>query len=80
VAKYYAVPTWYTKAALSCYVEQKYYTDAPIYYTTTYATPSYNTAAAKYYTEEAACYTTTYAAWYTTSRNLSIILLQTTTI
>jgi hypothetical protein len=62
VAKYYAVPTWYTKAALSCYVEQKYYTDAPIYYTTAYATPSYNTAAPKYYTEEAAYYTTTYAA------------------
>ncbi|EFX88033.1 hypothetical protein DAPPUDRAFT_234700 [Daphnia pulex] len=53
-AKYYAVPTCYTKAALSCYVEQLYYTDVPIYYTTTYATPSYNTAAPKYYTEEAA--------------------------
>jgi hypothetical protein len=36
-AKYYAVPTCYIKAALSCYVEQKYYT-APFYYTTTYAT------------------------------------------
>jgi hypothetical protein len=34
-AKYYAVPTCNTKAALSCYVEQKYYTDAPVYYTTT---------------------------------------------
>ncbi|EFX62410.1 hypothetical protein DAPPUDRAFT_336986 [Daphnia pulex] len=52
--KYYAVPTCYTKAALSCYVEQNYYTDAPVYDTTTYATPSYNTAAPKYYTEEAA--------------------------
>ncbi|XP_046444886.1 uncharacterized protein LOC124194650 [Daphnia pulex] len=51
-AKYYAVPTYYTEAALSCYVEQKYYTDAPVYYTTTCSTPSYNTAAPKYYTEE----------------------------
>jgi hypothetical protein len=68
-ANYYAVPTYIPEAALSYYVEQKYYTDAPIYYTTTYATPSYNTAAAKYYTEEVVCYTTTYAAWYTTSRN-----------
>ncbi|EFX83542.1 hypothetical protein DAPPUDRAFT_238569 [Daphnia pulex] len=58
----FAVLTCYPKAALSCYVEQKYYTDAPIYYTTTYATPSYNTEAPKYYTEEAAYYTTTYAA------------------
>jgi hypothetical protein len=62
VAKYYAVPTYYTEAVLSCYVEQRYYTDAPVHYTTTYATPSYNTAAPKYYTEEAANYTTTYAA------------------
>ncbi|EFX84800.1 hypothetical protein DAPPUDRAFT_314326 [Daphnia pulex] len=75
-AKYYAVPTYNREAALSCYVEQKYYTNAPVrytttyakpqppvYYTTTYATPSYNTAAPKYYTEEAACYTTTYAAY-----------------
>ncbi len=68
-ANYYAVPTYNPEAALSYYVEQKYYTDAPIYYTTTYATPRYNTAAAKYYTEEVVCYTTTYAAWYTTSRN-----------
>jgi hypothetical protein len=59
-AKYYAVPTSYTKAALSCYVEQQYYTDVPIYYTTTYATPSYNTAAPKYYTEEAAHYCLVY--------------------
>ncbi|EFX83487.1 hypothetical protein DAPPUDRAFT_240075 [Daphnia pulex] len=29
----------YTKVALSCYVEQQYYTDAPVQYTTTYATP-----------------------------------------
>ncbi|XP_046442700.1 uncharacterized protein LOC124193087 [Daphnia pulex] len=72
-AKDYAVTTCHTKAALSCYVELKYYTDAPVYYTTTYATPSYNTAAAKYYTEGAAYYTTTYAAWYSTLRNLSII-------
>jgi hypothetical protein len=50
------------KAAVTCYVEQNYYTDAPVYYTTTYTTPSYNTAALKYYTEEAAYYTTTYAA------------------
>jgi hypothetical protein len=62
VAKYYAVPTCYTKVALSCYVEQKYYADDPVYYTTTYATPSYNTAAPRYYTEEVAYYTTTYAA------------------
>ncbi|EFX86279.1 hypothetical protein DAPPUDRAFT_98195 [Daphnia pulex] len=55
-ANYYAVLTYNPEAALSYYVEQKYYTDAPIYYTTTYATPSYNTAVAKYYTEEAACY------------------------
>ncbi len=79
-AKYYAVPTSHTKAALSCYVELKHYNDAPVYYTTTYAAPSYNTAAPKYYTEEAAYYTTTYAAWYTASRNLSITLLQTITI
>jgi hypothetical protein len=78
-AKYYAVPTCYTEAALSCYVELKHYTDAPVYYTTTYATPSYNSAAPKYYTEEVAYYTTTYAAWYTTSRDLSITLLQSTT-
>ncbi|EFX89592.1 hypothetical protein DAPPUDRAFT_310473 [Daphnia pulex] len=77
--KYYAVPTCYTKAAVSCYVEQNYYTDAPVYYTTTYATPSYNTAAPKYYTEEAAYYTTTYAASFTTSMKLSIALLETTT-
>ena len=38
-AKYYDVPTYYTEAALSCHVEQKYYTDAPVHYTTTYATP-----------------------------------------
>jgi hypothetical protein len=47
-AKYYAVPTCHKKAALSCYVELKHYTDASVYYTTTYATPSYNTAAPKY--------------------------------
>jgi hypothetical protein len=52
VAKYYAVPTCYSKADLSCCVEQRYYTDAPVYYTTTYATPSYNTADLKYCTEE----------------------------
>jgi hypothetical protein len=38
-AKYYVVPTYYREAALSCYVEQKYYTDAPVHYTTTYAKP-----------------------------------------
>ncbi len=32
-------PDFYTKAALSYYVEQKHNTDAPVYYTTTYATP-----------------------------------------
>ncbi|EFX61142.1 hypothetical protein DAPPUDRAFT_122498, partial [Daphnia pulex] len=48
-ANYYAVLTYNPEAALSYYVEQKYYTDAPVYYTTTYASPSYNTAAAKYY-------------------------------
>jgi hypothetical protein len=37
--KYYSVPTYYTEAALSCYVEQKSYTDAPVHYTMTYATP-----------------------------------------
>ncbi|EFX77688.1 hypothetical protein DAPPUDRAFT_105963 [Daphnia pulex] len=58
-AKNDAVPTCYTEAALSCYVELKYYTDAVAYFTTTHATPSYNTAAPKYYTEEAAFYTTT---------------------
>ncbi|XP_046442118.1 uncharacterized protein LOC124192706 [Daphnia pulex] len=68
-----------TEAALLCYVEQNYYTDAPVYYTTTYATPTYNTAAPKYYTEEAAYYTTTYAASFTTSTKLSIALLETTT-
>ncbi|EFX87603.1 hypothetical protein DAPPUDRAFT_235381 [Daphnia pulex] len=46
-AKYYAVLPYNTEAALSCYLEQKYYTDASVYYTTTYATPSYNTAAPK---------------------------------
>ncbi|EFX77678.1 hypothetical protein DAPPUDRAFT_105940 [Daphnia pulex] len=61
-AKNDAVPTCYTEAALSCYVELKYYTDAVAYFTTTHATPRYNTAAPKYYTEEAAFYTTTYAA------------------
>ncbi|EFX83473.1 hypothetical protein DAPPUDRAFT_240108 [Daphnia pulex] len=44
-----AIPTCYTKAALSCYVEQKYFTDAPVHYTTTYAAPSYYTYVPKYY-------------------------------
>ncbi len=60
-AKYYAVPTYNTEAALSCYVEQKYYTDAPVYYTTTYGTPSYNTEASST-TPKKPPYTTTYAA------------------
>jgi hypothetical protein len=38
-SKYYSAPTYYTETALSCYVEQKYYTDAPVHYTTTYAKP-----------------------------------------
>ncbi len=42
---YAALSFRFLEAALSCYVEQKYYTDAQIYYTTAYATPSYNTAA-----------------------------------
>ncbi|EFX86157.1 hypothetical protein DAPPUDRAFT_97988 [Daphnia pulex] len=40
-----AVLTCYAEAALSCYVELNNYTDARVYYTTTFATPSYNTAA-----------------------------------
>jgi hypothetical protein len=56
-AKYYAVPTCYTEAALSCYVELKLYTDAPVYYTSTHVTPSYKTAAPKYYTEKYPRYT-----------------------
>jgi hypothetical protein len=43
---------------LSYYVEQKYYTNAPVYYTTTNATPRYYTAASKYYTKEAAYFST----------------------
>jgi hypothetical protein len=39
-AKYYAVPTYYTEAAPSYYVDQKYHTDAPVCYTTTYAKSS----------------------------------------
>jgi hypothetical protein len=38
-ANYFAVPTYYIEAAFACYVEQKYYTDAPVHYTMTYATP-----------------------------------------
>ncbi|EFX89367.1 hypothetical protein DAPPUDRAFT_233205 [Daphnia pulex] len=55
-AKYCAVPTYCTEAALSYYVEQKYYTDAPVHYTTTYATPQppiYYTEAPKYYITKA---------------------------
>ena len=40
-----------------------HYTEAPKYYTTTYAVPSYYTEAPKYYTAKAPeYYTTTYAA------------------
>jgi hypothetical protein len=43
------------------YVEPKYFTDFLVYYTTTYATPSYYTEAPKYYTVKAEYYTTTYS-------------------
>jgi hypothetical protein len=73
------IPTYYTEAVSSYYVEHKYYTDALVYYTLTYATPSYNTEAPKYYTEEAAYYTTTYAAQvYFAEEPKYITLLQTT--
>ncbi|EFX74547.1 hypothetical protein DAPPUDRAFT_251731 [Daphnia pulex] len=53
--KYYAAPTYYTAAAPSYY--------ASVYYTTTYATPSYYTEAPMYYTTKAPeYYNTTYAA------------------
>ncbi|EFX89761.1 hypothetical protein DAPPUDRAFT_94706 [Daphnia pulex] len=69
-AKYCAVPTYCTEATLSHYVEQKYYTDAPVHYTTTYATPKkpptttcyteapadVSTKTVEYYTEAAKYY------------------------
>jgi hypothetical protein len=59
-----ATQTYYTAAAApSYYVEPEYYTEAPVYYTTTYATPSYYTEAPKYYATKAPeYYTTTHAA------------------
>jgi hypothetical protein len=50
--KDYAAPTYYTEAVPSYNVEQKYYTDALVYYTPAYATSSNNTEAPKYSTEE----------------------------
>jgi hypothetical protein len=44
------------------YVGPKYFTDFLVYYTTTYATPSYYTEAPKYYTVKAEYYTATYSA------------------
>jgi hypothetical protein len=58
--KHYAAPTYYTKTAPSYCVEQKCYTDAPVYYTPTYAKSSNNTEASEYCTEEASYYTTTF--------------------
>jgi hypothetical protein len=62
VVKHYAAPTYYTKTAPSYYVEQKCYTDAPVYYTPTYAKSSNNTEASEHCTEEASYYTTTFVA------------------
>jgi hypothetical protein len=81
-AKYYAVPTYYREVTPSYYVKQKYYTDAAVNYTTTYATVatrSHNTEVSKYFTEETAYYTTTYAAPVYFTENQSITLLQATT-
>ncbi|EFX84787.1 hypothetical protein DAPPUDRAFT_238135 [Daphnia pulex] len=38
VPKYYFAPNYYTAAAPSCYVGTKYYTEVPVYYTTTFTT------------------------------------------
>ncbi len=72
MGKNYAARTYYPEATPSCYVEKEYYTDAPVYYTTTHAEPIYNTVAPEpkmphvtqpryyealvYYTEEPKCY------------------------
>jgi hypothetical protein len=74
-AKYYAVPTYYREVTPSYYVKQKYYTDAAVNYTTTYAT----VATRSHNTEETAYYTTTYAAPVYFTENPSITLLQATT-
>jgi hypothetical protein len=60
-------PVYYTEAAPSYYVAQKYYTDAPVHYTTTYATPSYYTEA-KFYTGKVEYYTTTMLPHSTTPK------------
>ncbi|EFX86236.1 hypothetical protein DAPPUDRAFT_236969 [Daphnia pulex] len=45
--KYYSAPNYYIAAAPSYY--SKYYTEVPVYYTTTHAALSYHTDAPKYY-------------------------------
>jgi hypothetical protein len=46
-AQYYVASTFYTTAASSYYAEPKYYTEAPDYYTKTYATLCYYIEALK---------------------------------
>jgi hypothetical protein len=58
--EFFVAPNHYT-AALSYNIQLKYYTETPVYYTTTYATSNYYTVAPKYYTEKVEYYTTTYA-------------------
>jgi hypothetical protein len=60
--KYCVAQTYNTAVAPSYYVELKYYTEAPVYYTTTYTTPRYYDEVPNYYTEEAIYYTTKYTA------------------
>ncbi len=77
--KYYVAQTYNTAVAPSYYVELKYYTEAPIYYTTTYATPRYYDKVPNYYTEEATLHNHVHCPQFTTLRNPSITLLQATT-
>ncbi|EFX88129.1 hypothetical protein DAPPUDRAFT_234884 [Daphnia pulex] len=64
-AKYSVAQTYKTATARSYYVEQKYYTEASVYYTTIYATPRYYDEAPNYYTEEATNYQTEALLYYT---------------
>ncbi|EFX85601.1 hypothetical protein DAPPUDRAFT_237699 [Daphnia pulex] len=56
------IPTYYTVAATSYYVDPNYYSEVPVYYTKIYTAPSYYTGAPVYCnTKESEYYTTTYA-------------------
>jgi hypothetical protein len=77
--KYYVAQTYNTAAAPSYYVELKYYTEAPVYYTTTYATPRYYDEAPTTTPKRPHITQPRTLPKFTTLMNPSITLLQATT-